>query len=80
MLGNLPVTVLNKCNLLMRTCLLKTVKKKKKKGQKEFASNSHFKKSLFRACFVPGHWEYKSEQDMATILRKSRFWLTFPNF
>lgn len=34
MLGNLPVTVLNKCNLLMLTCLLKTVKKKKKKGRR----------------------------------------------
>ena len=33
MLGNLPVTVLNKCNLLMLTCLLKTVKKKKKKAE-----------------------------------------------
>ena len=54
--------------------------KKKKKKQKEFAFNSHFKKSLFSACFVPGHWEYKSEQDMVTIPRKSRFWLTFPNF
>ena len=78
MLGNLPVTVFNKCYLLMLTCILKTVKKKKK--QKEFAFNSHFKKSLFSACFVPGHWEYKSEQDMVTIPRKSRFWLTFPNF
>ena len=40
MLGNLPVTVLNKCYLLMLTCILKTVKKKKR--QKEFAFNSHF--------------------------------------
>ena len=30
MLGNLPVTVFNKCYLLMLTCILKTVKKKKK--------------------------------------------------
>ena len=30
MLGNLPVIVLNKCYLLMLTCILKTVKKKKK--------------------------------------------------
>ena len=32
MLGNLPVTVFNKCYLLMLTCILKTVKKKSRRN------------------------------------------------